>query len=365
MRTTILSLLTGLPLMAQSLVVVPNGYENLEGTSAARTPLGWTSSRIQYLVDGSQLCTQVAVITGLRLRLDGGNFNVDAPVGKSFQASVDAYQVPATPATMVATFASNVLAATPTNVFTGTLVVPAANRILPYPNPWTVEVVFDAPFAYDRTNGNLLLDLVLTGGTGDNWPADGFFLNATVPGGEITRIHEDLACSSAAGSLSLDVPAQNGNGVVGGSVLVTHAVSPAGGASLDVVWHVASVDNQQSGGVPLPIALGAFGAPACLMNLDPQVVVPVPAAQGSIAWPLPNSPNVLGVALFVQALAVDSGSGAYVPSRNSWQIRIGDTVPPPGPAQMVHRSNYTGQSTGAISPTGFYGLGVAFEGFFL
>lgn len=351
-------------LAAQSLVVVPNGYEHLEGTSAARTPLGWTSSRIQYLVDGSQLCSQVAVIQSLRLRLDGGNFNVDAPVAKSFQATLDVYEVSVTPATMTATFASNVVGATPTNVFNGTLVVPAAARVLPYPNPWTVDLVLTQPFVYTRSNGNLLLDLTLTGGSGDNWPADGFFLHGTEARGETTKIQEDVACASPVGSLSLDVPAVAGNGVVGGTLQVAHTVTPVGGAAVDFVYHVVSLDNQQSGGVPLPVSLAVLGAPACLLNVDPQIGVLVPTAAGGVTWPLPGGPAALGAALFTQAVAIDFTSGTFVPSRNSWQVRLGDVVPPTGPAQMVHRSNYTGQATGSLSPTGYYGLVVGFVGTF-
>ena len=103
------------PLAAQTLVTVPNGYENLEGTSAARTPFGWTSGRVQYLVDGAQLCPNGALITSLRLRLDGGNFNVDAPVAKTFTATIEAYEVPVTPATMSATFTAMAKAVCPQN----------------------------------------------------------------------------------------------------------------------------------------------------------------------------------------------------------------------------------------------------------
>lgn len=364
MRFLIPCLFVAAPLFAQSFVVVPNGYEALEGTSAARTPLGWTSSRIQYLVDGSQLCPSVAVITNLRLRLDGGNFNVDAPVAKTFQATLDAYEVPIAPAAMSATFATNLGTAVGTPVFSGTLSVPAAARVLPYPNPWTVDIVLTTPIVYTRANGNLLLDLVLTGGSGDNWPADGFFVHGTEARGEATRIHADSACVSAAGSLSLDVPAVLGNGVVGGSLQVTHTVTPTPGAAVDFVIHMVSLENQQSGGLPLPLPLGVLGAPACLLNLDPQLLSLVPTASGSMVWQLPNASSAIGVPLFTQAVGVDLLAGAFVPSQQSWQVRIGDAVPPSGPAQMVHRSNYTNQSTGSLSPTGYYGLVVGFVGTF-
>lgn len=352
-------------LFAQTQVVVPAGYADLEAASAARTPFGWSSGRVQYLVAGEQLCSSVALITELKFRLDGGNFNVDAPVGKTFQCTIDAYEVMVTPATMSATWNSNIGGALPVRVFDGVLQVPAALRQLPYPNPWSLTIVLDQPLLYSRANGNLMLDLTVTGGSGDNWPADGFFFHATEARGEVTKIHDDAGCSTPSGSLDLDVPQVLGNGVAGGSLDVTHAAAPAGGAALDFIFHLLSLENRQLGGAPLPIDLGVLGAPACLLNVDPQLGTLVATAAGGCSWPLPPAPAVVGVAVFTQAVAIDFTTGAFVPSRTSWQVRVGSPVPPAGPAQMVHRSNYSNQTTGSLSPTGYYGLVCAFVGTFV
>ena len=349
---------------AQTLRVVPNGYESLEGTSAARTPLGWTSGRVQYLVDGAQLCQSVAVVTELRLRLDGGNFNLDVPVAKTFQATVDVYEVPITPDTMSADWLTNIGAALPTNVFSGTLQVPAASRQWPYPNPFTVDIPLSQPLVYQRSNGNLMLDITVTGGSGDNWPADGFFFHATEARGEVTRIWEDSACATASGSLSLGVAQVLGNGVVGGTLTVDQTVTPGGGASIPFVLHALSLDNQQSGGAALPIQLGAFQAPNCQWNVGLDLTSLVAGTDPSQVWQLPADPSAIGVAVFTQAVGLAAPTFAFVPAQNAWQVRIGATVPPPGPAQMVHRSNYTTQTTGALSPTGYYGLVVGFVGTF-
>jgi hypothetical protein len=265
---------------------------------------------------------------------------------------------------MSATWTNNIGSAVASNVYTGPLQVPAAVRQLPYPNPWVLDIPLQLPLVYTRANGNLLLDVTVTGGSGDNWPADGFFFHASEARGEVTRIHEDLACSSASGSLTIDVPQVAGNGVLGGSLQVTHAAVAAPGASIDFVLHVLSLENRQLGGVPLPVSLAALGAPACLLNVDPQLGVLVPTASGGQTWNVPSSPSALGVALFTQAVGIDFTSGGFVPSRVSFQVRVGDVVAPAGPAQMVHRSNYTGQSTGSLSPTGYYGLVVGFTGSF-
>jgi hypothetical protein len=326
--------------------------------------LGWSSGRVQYLVDGTQICQNIAVVTSLQLRLDGGNFNVDAPVAKSFQCTVDAYEVAVTPATMSSDWLSNIGAATPVNVFSGTLDVLAAFRQLPYPNPWVVEIVLDTPLVYQRANGNLMLDITVSGGSGDNWPADGFFFHASEARGEVTRIYDDANCATPSGSLSLSVPQTLDNGVVGGFLQVNHTTSPIGGASLDFVLHVVSTENRTSGGQPLPLPLGSLGAPSCLLNLDYQIGTLVPAGAGGITWTLPNNPAAIGATVFTQGLALDTGGGGLVPSQESWQVRIGPAIPANGPAQMVHRSNYVNQTTGSLSPTGYYGLVMGFVGVF-
>jgi hypothetical protein len=347
---------------AQTAVVVPNGYADLEGTSAARTPFGWSSGRVQYLVDGSQLCTATAVVTELQLRLDGGNFNIDAPVAKSFQCRIDAYEVSATPGTMSATWTTNIGAATAQTLYDGPLTVPAAVRTFPYPNPWTLTIPLQTPLVYQRANGNLLLDLIVTGGGGDNWPADGFFFHATEPRGEVTRIFDDAACGVAGSSLAIDVPQVAGNGVVGGFLNVTHTA--AGGPPIPFVYHALGVDNRQTGGVPLPVSLAALGAPACMLHVDPLLGALAPTSAGGQSWPLPATPSAVGVPLFTQAIGIDFAGGALVPSRTAWQVRIGAAAAPAGPAQMVHRSNYTTQTTGSLSPTGYYGVVMRFVGAF-
>lgn len=357
-------LLAALP--AQTAVVVPNGYADLEGTSAARTPFGWTSGRVQYLVDGAQLCQSIAVLTNVQFRLDGGNFNIDAPTGKTFTATLIAYDVPIAPGAMTNTWTTNVGAATGTTLFQGTLTVPGANRQYPYPNPWTIDIPFAQPYVYQRQNGNLLLDLTVTGGSADNWPADGFFLHRSEARGEISAIWQDGACTNGRGdALELAVPQVANNGVLGGQLTVQHTATPAPGGAIDFVYHVLSLDNRSSNAQPLPVQLGSLGFGNCQLNVDPQVGQLLATSTGQCIWNLPGSTQFLGTALFTQAVGFDATAGVAVPSQNAFQIRIADSVPPAsGPAQMVHQANYAAQTTGALSPTGYYGLVARFVGSF-
>lgn len=362
-----LAALAAAPTLAQNqAVVVPNGYENLECTSAARTPFGWSSGRVQYFVDGEQLCSAVAILTNLQFRLDGGNFNIDAPLGKSFQATLVAYEVPTAPGAMSNQWANNIGSATGTTIYSGPLNVPPAVRQYPYPNPWTIDIALPVPFFYQRANGNLLLDLTVTGGSGDNWPADGFFFHGTEARGEVTRIWEDASCTNGRGdTLSLNVPQVFGNGVLGGQLQVNHTATAAGSGSIDFVYHFLGLDNQQSNSQPLPVALLALGYPGCQQNVDPLLGQLVPSSAGQCLWTLPGAPSLVGLPLFSQAVGFDLANGLAVPARNAWQTRIGSPVPLPAPAQMVHQSNFVNQTGGALSPTGFYGLVIRFLGTFV
>jgi len=365
MRILTLLLLCAAPLAAQSHITIPDGYENLEGTSAARTPFGWSSGRIQYLVDGARLCQTLALLTNIQFRLDGGNFNVDAPVGKTFQATLISYEVPLAPDAMTNTWATNIGAASGTILFQGALQIPPAARQYPYPNPWTIDIAFLQPYLYLRQNGNLLLDLEVVGGTGDNWPADGFFVHRTEARGEVTKIWEDPTCTNLRGdTLSLSVPQVLDNGVLGMQLTVQHSATPAVGGIIDFVCHFVGLDNRQSGALPLPIQFGNRGYPGCQLNVDTLVSQFVAANAGQCVWPIPASPTMLGLPLFTQAAGFDFAAGLAVPSRNAYQVRIGDVAPPAAQAQMVHQSNYSGQTTGALSPTGFYGVVLRFVGSF-
>lgn len=354
-----------LALTAQGAVVVPNGYELLEGTSAARTPFGWSSGRVQYLIDGAQLCSTFALLTNVQFRLDGGNFNVDAPTTKTFQATLVAYEVPITPSTMTNNWTNNIGAATGTTLFSGSLTVPGAQRVYPFPNPWTIDIPFLQAFLYQRGNGNLLLDLQVSGASGDTWPADGFFFHGVEPRGEITKIWEDNACTNARGdSLSLSVPQVLGNGVVGGQLQVQHTAVARLGGNLDFVYHGIGLDNRQHPSGPLPLGLAGFGFPGCQQNLDVLLGQLLATSSGSCLWNLPTSPTLVGLPLFTQGVAFDTAAGLAVPSRNAFMARIGAAVAPVAPAQMVHQSNYVAQTTGSLSPTGYYGLVARFLGVF-
>jgi hypothetical protein len=363
---TTVALPAALAAQSTSFRVVPNAYADIEGTSASRAPLGWPTSRIQYLVDSGELCQNFAAITNLQLRLDGGNFNVDAPAAKTFDATITAYEVGLTPATMSPTWDQNTAGAAPTVIFQGPLNIPAAFRTYPYPNPWTVDVPLSVPFVHQRRNGNLLLDWDLANGTGENWPADAIFLHASEARGEVTRIWEDTSCRNGRGDqLSFGITVTSGRGTVGQFLTVDHTAAALPGTNVDLVYHVLGVQNQTLGGAALPIALDPLGFPGCQWNVGNLVDQVGQGPAGSITWPIPNDPMLEGLVLYTQGIGFDSMNAVAVPGQNAFQVRIGGAAPPlSGPLQMVHRGNFNGEPTGFLSPTGYYGLVMRFTGAF-
>jgi hypothetical protein len=86
---------------------------------------------------------------------------------------------------------------------------------------------------------------------------------------------------------------------------------------------------------------------------------------GSFGWAVPLDPTLIGAAVFLQSFGYISATGTLVPSNNAWQVRLGSDQPrSSGPLQMVHRGNYNGETTGFLSPSGYYGLVVGFDGIF-
>ncbi len=162
-------------LFAQTQVVVPAGYADLEATSAARTPFGWSSGRVQYLVAGEQICSSVALITELKFRLDGGNYARRPPVGKTFQCAIDAYEVMVDAGKCRRRERQHRRCACRCAYSTACCRCRRRCGSCRIPTPWSLTIVLDQPLLYSRANGNLMLDLTVTGGSGDNWPADGFF----------------------------------------------------------------------------------------------------------------------------------------------------------------------------------------------
>jgi hypothetical protein len=102
----------------------------------------------------------------------------------------------------------------------------------------------------------------------------------------------------------------------------THAAHlarvPANGTFIGLLGSEA----QQWGGMPLPIDLGPFGAPQCLL----QVEVAANELRAGEEWPVPvpASGPLLGLRFHLQALVLDPGANALgLTATNGLRVQIG------------------------------------------
>jgi hypothetical protein len=141
-------------------------------------------------------------------------------------------------------------------------------------------------------------ELVVHGG----WPGRGETWRLRMPG-QGSWSSRGVACDVGYGSIGLD--AESGL-FVDRSTGFTVGSLPTHFASLTTLW--IGFGDQQWNGQPLPLSLGAFGAPGCSVYLDPTVPFYLPnTGSGSTRLELhiPNAPALLDTAVFAQAVVWD------------------------------------------------------------
>lgn len=89
---------------------------------------------------------------------------------------------------------------------------------------------------------------------------------------------------------------------------------------------LAGFSNTQWGSIPLPFDLTPIGMPGCQAFVDGQNIVPLVNNFGLARWsiPIPYSPYLVGVDLYLQGLLVDPGVNAFgMVDSNALACRIG------------------------------------------
>jgi hypothetical protein len=313
-------------LAAQSTRVVPNVNTAREGSSAARTPFSHQQGRIQWLANGAELCQTSAVLLSLEMRLDGFNFNRAGQAG-TVDVKAELYHVPFTPSTLTNVWTQNIGSATGQVVYNGTLNLPAVTQQRPLPNPFSLRIPLDRPFVYQRAQGNLLLDLQTSNGTSSDWPLDGIFISGSGYGSQAIKIWEEPSCSNLRGD-SAKLSISSSQGALGQGLQVDHTVNPAPGGQLDLVMHWMGLSNAAYGPAALPLDLSGLGYQNCALATD--ILFTATTNGAGIVWPIPASPEFEGVALYFQALAIDSKSLDHVITSNAYQVLLGRPEHDPG-----------------------------------
>ena len=155
---------SALAALAQGVVVVPNGFGNVEGNSSTSDPFTSSSFRLQMVIDASQF----AIPAGASGRVDGIAFRVDgASTGGALYSfggcSVTLSTTPVGADGLSAVFADNV-GANPVTMYSGagsfgSLYNPGQN-----PQFFGQTIPPLSAFWYNPQQGNLLLDIRGGGG---------------------------------------------------------------------------------------------------------------------------------------------------------------------------------------------------------
>ena len=190
-----------------------------------------------------------------------------------------------------------------TTVFQGTVDFPASTtRVIP--EPWTPQIVFDTPFSYDASQGNLVLDITSTpsGALAQGWSGE---VHTQTTGGAYYQI------------------LGNGCGINFTSQLISgiDELVPGGrmwfSLSLGQARNLSGLSYLGLGLPPVyPFDLSGIGASGCELESELAVVQPFDltatlwTSNASVTWQLPNDPIVVGAALVHQAFVVDNTANA-------------------------------------------------------
>lgn len=335
--------------------VVPLGMDVVEGPLVYTYPFGRATGAMQLLYDADQLTTQQGVIFGINFRQSQVTATQTYP-SYTKNYLVTAYTVSTMAAGMNADPALNIGAATGTIVFNGPLTLPAVTAINTYPGPFSINIPFLQPYAYNGANGNLLL-VIETADTAavptGSYRIDAVnFRNNQVTG--LAANLDDRGCTVFGQFLTLGVdPLQ---AIVGGSITQTLTSSSPGAfpAAMTGLSFTAQPQN-----------LAIYGMPTCTSWMGPFVLRFVLENGGggypNIVWSLPPDPSIEGVALVNQAIGLaPSGQLPDSATSNGVATRIGSNSFP------LVKMNMSFRATGswAMGTAGTFIAVVAFDGVF-
>lgn len=327
MRTTSLSVLFAAALAAASLaqtqVAVPSHAADVDGHQSLGLPFGVPGFRSQILVAGSTIAPNVAVLTGLRLR-------ADRPSAPQSAANVPNVTVALSHSSvglggLQQAFASNVTG-TPTNVFSGTVQLPAQSPGLAGPLAWDIVIAFPQPYVYTPAQGDLLIDIVGNNPTG-GFPS--YYLDAMQPGGSATKF--GVAGDNPSFDFLNLIVSTNG-------VLEPRLITPGRTLEFSSTLSFTTPPGALALGfdaLPQPLDLTSIGAPTHHVYIAPIATVPHVWQQSFIGWysttnvAIPNDPGFIGLRIYGQSVLFDPTANALgVLTSEAAEVRLGDGLAP-------------------------------------
>ncbi len=157
---------------AEAALVVPNGLANVEGSTDNAFPfeLGGNPMRYQQVYGASEFGAGLVAISGISFRPD--SVNGDAFSSTLDNVRIDLTTTAAAPDGLSLVFADN-LGLDLLTVFSGSLSLSSADTGAG-PRDFDITIVFQTPFVFDPTLGNLLVDIYnISGGMSTSMDAHG------------------------------------------------------------------------------------------------------------------------------------------------------------------------------------------------
>lgn len=279
-------------------------------------PFGWTPNRFQQVFLGTELptaCTLAAVM------LRGANQTVHAP---TYVVDMD-IQVGYTtraPGTLSTTYASNWDAGAPVMVLTRSQVTFPDHVAPATPTDFRVNIPWTSTFAWVPTAGrNLLVEITIYGNSYGNqiygWPVDnvsgtqelwGTPANATT--GQLRSFGPAMSfveqTNTAVPRLySTDTPQINNQFRV--------RLSQCRPSSFAIL--LLGLSDTFYNNTPLPLDLGAYGAPGCTLLTSPddqRILLVDSAGAANLQYNIPNNFYLLNLQFYNQALVADGPANA-------------------------------------------------------
>ncbi len=295
-----------------------------------------SASRAQYLYDVTDIPVAQANLSAMQVRAPWTN-NVNAA---TYTVSIDVSVGPNTPTGASSVYASN-HGSNQTTVFSGALNIPAQSRAGSWPANWFAPIAFNAPFAYDNSNGaSLVVDWTTTNSSTQSLTSlEGYRLE----GGNATFEYVDRDCPNSAGQISGGFGWSPTTLVPGGSFQVSISGAPPATPSYasNAIFFATGGVGTPFGAFTTPFALTSLGLPAqagCDWAVS-NMVLGAPgmyrdfgtSASVSISnVGIPNDPNLVAVRFYTQALGLDLNSGSpmlHPLTAIRWTIGTGAPVP--------------------------------------
>ena len=291
---------------AQTTKVLPLAYTSTEGPALGVYPFGYTHTKTQQVWDGSAVTRGVALVRGFKYRRDTGN--KQAMPGRTYtNATISIGTTTVAPDKMSKTFVSNVTSTLTMVLNAGTLNLPAQPVPTTSPANFNIGINWTAPYIFDQSKGNLILQIDLPGAVGKS----NYFVDAAqVTGGSPGSV---IPFGTGGAFSSTERYQMSGNASTlapGGSVDIG-----CGPFTKSYVGTLAlGVSNTTWSGLNLPFDLGAIGATNnnLYVSLDVQLgfttVLSGRNYESKFKTAIPNGPTFSGITFYAQGWYLDQNA---------------------------------------------------------